>query len=182
MEKANKIAQIAISTALGIMQTFAQLGWPAGIPGAAFVAAMGAIQTATALAQPIKAYKEGTKGRAHPGGLAVVGDGGQHELVMLNGSAWITPVSPTLVDLPRGAQVIPNVTQEDVDRLAASLPMSIPRDRTSGQPIVINDYSSLEDRVALNTKSIGRHLASLEGTLKKELRRQSFDAYIKRRT
>lgn len=182
MEKANKVAQIAISTALGIMQTFAQLGWPAGIPGAAFVAAMGAIQTATALAQPIKAYKEGTKGRAHPGGLAVVGDGGQHELVMLNGSAWITPDSPTLVDLPRGAQVIPNVTPEDVERLAASLPMSIPRDRTSGQPIVINDYSSLEDRVALNTKSIGRHLASLEGTLKKELRRQSFDAYIKRRT
>ena len=182
MEKANKVAQIAISTALGIMQTFAQLGWPAGIPGAAFVAAMGAIQTATALAQPIKAYKEGTRGRAHPGGLAVVGDGGQHELVMLNGSAWITPDSPTLVDLPRGAQVIPNVTQEDVDRLAASLPMSIPRDRTSGQPIVINDYSSLEDRVALNTKSIGRHIASLEGTLKKELRRQSFDAYIKRRT
>jgi DNA repair exonuclease SbcCD ATPase subunit len=182
MEKANKIAQIAISTALGIMQTFAQLGWPAGIPGAAFVAALGAIQTATALAQPIKAYKEGTKGRAHPGGLAVVGDGGQHELVMLNGSAWITPDSPTLVDLPKGAQVIPNVTQEDVDRLAASLPMSIPRDRMSGQPIIINDYSALEERVAMNTKAIGKHLASLEATMRKELRNQSFKDYINRRT
>ena len=182
MEKANKIAQIAISTALGIMQTFAQLGWPAGIPGAAFVAALGAVQTATALAQPIKAYKEGTKGSPHPGGLAVVGDGGQHELVMLNGSAWITPDSPTLVDLPKGAEVIPNVTPEDVERLAASLPMSIPRDRTSGQPVIINDYSALEDRVANNTKSLTKALMRHQAALTKELRNQRFAAYINRRT
>lgn len=182
MDKANKVAQIAISTALGIMTTFAQLGWPAGILGAAFVAAMGAIQTATALAQPIKAYKEGTKGKPHPGGLAIVGDGGRSELVMLGRNVWLTPDTPTLVDLPKGAHVFPEVTSETIERIGASLPSSIPRDKSSGQPVIINDYSALESRVTANTKAVTRNLASLEKTITREMRRQRHDAYIKRRT
>ena len=181
MDKANKVAQIAISTALGIMQTFAQLGWPAGIAGAAFVAAMGAIQTATALAQPIKAYKEGTKGKPHPGGLAVVGDGGQAELVVIGKNAWLTPDRPTLVDLPKGAEVIPGVTQQDVERLGASLPMAITRDKSSGQPVIINDYTALEGRVAANTKAMGKYLSRLERNVTRELKNQSFTAYLSRR-
>lgn len=103
MEKANNVAQIAISTALGIMATYAKLGWPAGIPGAAFVAAMGAIQLATAIAQPIKAYKSGTD--YHPGGPAIVGDGGRHEVVEAGGKYWLTPDVATLVTMPEGAKV-----------------------------------------------------------------------------
>lgn len=182
MQKVNSVAQIGIATALGIMQTFAQLGWPAGIPGAAIVAAMGAIQTAAALAQPIKAYKEGTKGKPHPGGLAIVGDGGKTELVVAGHNVWLTPDEPTLVDLPKGAQVFPEVTKETIERIGASLPMSIPRDKSSGQPVIINDYSALEDRVAANTSAVTRNLASLEKTITREMRRQRHDAYIKRRT
>lgn len=174
-EKANNISQIAIATALGIMK--ATPNWV----NVALVAAMGAIQMATAIAQPIKAYKEGTKGMPHPGGLAVVGDGGKAELVMLGRHVWLTPDTPTLVDLPRGAEVYPEVTRETIERIGASLPMSIPRDKSSGAPLVINDYSSLEDRVANNTKAMAQHLGSLERTLKKELRRQSFAAYLKDR-
>jgi len=181
MDKANKVAQIAISTALGIMTTFAQLGWPAGIAGAAFVAAMGAIQTATALAQPIKAYKEGTKGKPHPGGLAVVGDGGQAELVMLGRNVWLTPATPTLVDLPRGAQVFPEVTKETIERIGATLPMAIARDKASGQPVIINDYTALEGRVAANTKAMGKYLGRLEKNLTREMKKQSFNAYLKNR-
>lgn len=182
MQKVNSVAQIGIATALGIMQTFAQLGWPAGIPGAAIVAAMGAIQTAAALAQPIKAYKEGTKGKPHPGGLAIVGDGGKTELVVSGHNVWLTPNEPTLVDLPKGAQVFPEVTTETIERIGASLPTTIPRDKSSGQPIIINDYSALEDRVAANTSAVTRNLASLEKTITREMRRQRHDAYIKRRT
>lgn len=181
MDKANKVAQIAINTALGIMTTFAQLGWPAGIAGAAFVAAMGAIQTATALAQPIKAYKEGTKGKPHPGGLAVVGDGGQAELVIAGHNVWLTPDKPTLVDLPKGAEVFPSATPEDVQRLGASLPMAITRDKSSGMPVIINDYTALEGRVAANTKAMGKLLTRLEKNLTRELKNQSFNAYLKRR-
>ena len=152
-EKANSISQIAIATALGIMK--ASPNWVM----MALVGAMGAIQIATALAQPIKAYKEGTKGKPHPGGLAVVGDGGQAELVAYGRRVWVTPDTPTLVDLPRGAEVFPQVTEDDLALLGASLPMAIPRDKTSGMPVIINDYSALESRIAANTKAVTKALS-----------------------
>ncbi len=112
LQKVNSIAEIGIATALGIMQTFATLGWPAGIPGAAFVAVMGALQTATALAQPIKAYKEGTKDRPHPGGLAIVdecryelerlGEGGKDKKVSDPRRAWMSEVAFVMATLKMG--------------------------------------------------------------------------------
>lgn len=176
MEKANSISQIGIATALGIMMA------SPNIPLMAFVGAMGAIQLATALAQPIKAYAEGTKGKPHPGGLALVGDGGSQELVMYDGKAYVTPDSPTLVDLPRGAEVIPDITTKTLQDLGASLNMSIPRDRSTGQPIVINDYSALENRMVANTKAVTKALREHQTALTRQLRRQKFNAYIARRT
>lgn len=176
MEKANSIAQIGIATALGIMQTYAQLGWPAGIPGAIFIGTMGAIQTAAALAQPIKAYAEGTK-KPHPGGLALVGDGDKAEVVLYNGKVWVTPDSPTLVDLPRGAEVYP-----DADKVQFMGAVGyIPRDRVTGQPIIINDYSALESRVATNTKALSRELRQFSDRMAREMKRQKFNAYLAQR-
>lgn len=180
MEKANTIAQIGMATSLGIMQALAM--FPPNIPLSSFIGAMGAIQLATALAQPIKAYAEGTKGKPHPGGLALVGDGGSQELVMYDGKAYVTPDSPTLVDLPRGAEVIPDITTKTLQDLGASLNMSIPRDRSTGQPIVINDYSALESRVASNTKAVTKALREHQIALTRQLKRQKFNAYIARRT
>lgn len=180
MEKANTIAQIGMATSLGIMQALAM--FPPNIPLASFIGAMGAIQLATALAQPIKAYAEGTKGKPHPGGLALVGDGGSQELVMYDGKAYVTPDSPTLVDLPMGAEVIPDITTKTLQDLGASLNMSIPRDRSTGQPIVINDYSALESRVASNTKAVTKALREHQIALTRQLKRQKFNAYIARRT
>ena len=171
MEKANSIAQIGIATALGIMKA------SPNIPLMAFVGAMGAIQVATALAQPIKAYKEGTKGKPHPGGLALVGDGDKAELVLFNGKAWVTPDQPTLVDLPKGAEVLP-----DAERVALMSAVSnIPRDRVTGAPIIINDYSALESRMATNTKAVTKALRDHQNALTRQLKRQKFDAYISRR-
>lgn len=175
MEKANSIAQIGIATALGIMQALAM--WPPNIPLAAFVGAMGAIQVATALAQPIKAYAEGTKGKKHPGGLALVGDGNKAEVVMYDGKAWVTPDSPTLVDLPKGAEVLPDAEKASIMGAVAN----IPRDRVTGAPIIINDYSALESRVAGNTKAVTRELRGFRTDMARRLKRQKFDAYIARR-
>ena len=171
LEKANSIAQIGIATALGIMKA------SPNIPLMAFVGAMGAIQTATALAQPIKAYKEGTKGKPHPGGLALVGDGDKAEVVLYNGKAWVTPDSPTLVDLPRGAEVYP-----DADKVQFMGAVGdIPRDRVTGQPIIINDYSALESRVATNTKALSRELRQFSDRMAREMKRQKFNAYLAQR-
>lgn len=172
MEKANSIAQIGIATALGIMQALAM--WPPNIPLSVFVGAMGAVQIATALAQPIKAYAEGTQGKPHPGGLALVGDGDKAEVVLFNGKAWVTPDSPTLVDLPKGAEVLP-----DAERVALMSAVSnIPRDRVTGAPIIINDYSALESRVASNTKAVTRELRDFRTDMARQLKRQKFNAYI----
>lgn len=174
LEKANSIAQIGIATALGIMQALAM--GPPNVPLSIFIGAMGAIQTAAALAQPIKAYAEGTK-KPHPGGLALVGDGDKAEVVLYNGKAWVTPDSPTLVDLPKGAEVYPDA--EKVQFMGAV--GDIPRDRVTGQPIIINDYSALESRVATNTKALSRELRQFSDRMAREMKRQKFNAYLAQR-
>ena len=174
MEKANNIAQIGIATALGIMQALAM--WPPNVPLSIFIGAMGAIQTAAALAQPIKAYAEGTK-KPHPGGLALVGDGDKAEVVLYNGKAWVTPDSPTLVDLPRGAEVYP-----DADKVQFMGAVGdIPRDRVTGQPIIINDYTALEARVAANTKAMTRAFREHQNAVTRQMKRMKFNAYLAQR-
>lgn len=179
-QKANQVAQIGISTALGIMQALAM--FPPNIPLSVFVGAMGAIQLATALAQPIKAYAEGTKGHPHPGGLAVVGDANRAELVMYGKRAWITPDSPTLVDLPKGAEVMPDASKVDLVQMGSSLFMTLPKRKGGGGPIIVNDYEALEGRVATNTKAVTAELRAVRGTISREFRRQNFRNYINART
>lgn len=147
----------------------------------ALVAAMGAVQMATALAQPIKAYKEGTKGVPHPGGLAVVGDGGKQEIVAYGRNVWLTPDTPTLVDLPRGAQVFPEITQAAIEQLGASLPTSVPRDTSTGAPVIINDYTDLQNQVIASTKALARELRMQSREMSKAMRQQAFAEYLKRR-
>ena len=180
VEKANQVAQIGISTALGIMQALAM--FPPNIPLSVFVGAMGAIQLATALAQPIKAYAEGTKGHPHPGGLAVVGDANRSELVMYGKRAWITPDSPTLVDLPKGAEVMPDASKVDLVQMGSSLFMTLPKRKGGGGPIIVNDYEALEGRVANNTKAVTQTLNRFERNVTRQMRRQNFRNYINART
>lgn len=50
-------------------------------------------------------YANGTDG--HPGGLAILGDGGQRELFMTpDGQMGLSPAVDTLMDLPKGTQVL----------------------------------------------------------------------------
>lgn len=106
-EKARAITEIIQSTSLAVMKALAQFPGPAGIALGAVIGAIGAVQLARAIAQPIPKYKEGTDN--HPGGLAIVGDGGKSETVVLpDGSLYRTPSKDTLVNMPAGSQVIPD--------------------------------------------------------------------------
>lgn len=107
-DKANSIVQTTIATSLAIMKAYATAGPIAGAVFAAIVAALGAAQVAIIAAQPIPKYAKGTKD--HPGGLAIVGDGGKKEGIVTNNGLFITPDKPTLVDLPAHAQVIPDLS------------------------------------------------------------------------
>lgn len=103
-DKANSITQAIISTSLAVITAYKMLGPIAGAVFAAIIAGIGAAQVAMIAAQPIPKYAKGTD--SHPGGLAVVGDGGKREAVLFDSSMYITPAIPTVVELPKGAKVI----------------------------------------------------------------------------
>ena len=104
-EKTAAIISSIINTATAVVKTLAELGFPAGIPAAAIVGALGLAQTAIIASQPIPQFKEGVRG--FEGGTAVVGDGGKREPITDSKGRLlgISPNRPTLVNLPRGANV-----------------------------------------------------------------------------
>jgi tape measure domain-containing protein len=91
--------EIAKWISTGILAPVAAIGL------AAQAFAIGAI-----LAQPppVPPYKDGTKGIPHPGGPAIVGEAGVEKVVTTTGQVYYTPPTATLIDLPKGSQVIPN--------------------------------------------------------------------------
>lgn len=159
-DKAVQIAQTGIATARGIMEAW-ELGPILGAVMAGVVAAMGAVQIATIAATPIPAYKDGTKDGGHIGGLAIVGDGGKQEVVVYGGKGWITPDVPTLVDLPRGAEVFPDI--DNFNDIGLNLS---PLSDKSASPVVINDYSELS-----------REMKAVRTELKRMSRQQHRNAY-----
>lgn len=172
-EKANSIAQIGIATALGIMK--ASPNWV----NMALVAAMGAIQLATAIAQPIKAYKAGTD--YHPGGLAIVGDGGKREVVETGGKYWLTPKVPTLVEMPQGSKVFPdyldfiaNEAPVNYGDLIAAMPLPdiSPLLFGNGQRVVVNnDFRALQRDV----RDLGRMVKMLSKQQHRDANRAKYD-------
>ena len=58
-------------------------------------------------------YADGTD--SHPGGLAVVGDGGMKELILYpNGHVHLSPDKDTIMNLPRGTQVVSGPETKDL--------------------------------------------------------------------
>ena len=158
-DKATSIAQAGIATALAITKALPNFIL------AAIVGAMGAIQIATIAATPIPSYAEGTKDGYHPGGKALVGDAGKHEVVMYNGLAWITPDTPMMVDLPRGAKVFPDVDEmETLDWNSMDSEISFANHKFMGskqdieRTTVINDFSRLERKMDENNKLLAQRI------------------------
>jgi hypothetical protein len=109
-EKAAALVKIIAETAAAVVHQLSS-----GDPYTAFaralaVGAIGAAQAAVVAAQPLPAYAEGTA--FHPGGKAIVGDGGRSELVVTpQGKLVETPALPTIMDLQRGTMVLPDAKQ-----------------------------------------------------------------------
>lgn len=138
--KVTSIAQAGIATALAITEALPN------IVLAALVGAMGAMEIATIIATPIATYAKGTKDKeGHPGGLAVVGDAGKREAVVFDNKMWITPDTPTIVDMPKGAIVYP-----DAEKIPEPVFMTITPTDSKDSPIVIvsHDSKKLERSVA----------------------------------
>lgn len=104
-QKVMAIADVVFQTAPIIAKYGAQIFT---IPLALAAVAAQAAQIGFILAQPVPEFAQGTRGRRHKGGPAMVGELGVEKVVTESGKVYYTPPTATLVDLPKGAQVIPN--------------------------------------------------------------------------
>lgn len=151
-EKAMNIIDTISSTSVGIMKIWAGEGTlTTKIAMSAFVAAQGALQLATILAQKIPEYKHGTDD--HKGGLAIVGDAYKSEVVLTDKGAYLTPAVPTLVDLPKHAKVLPNT--DDLFNLKSFGGVVLKNLQPNVVVNVENDFKRLESQMQRNTKAIG---------------------------
>jgi hypothetical protein len=116
--KAAQAASIIATTAEAVIAALAPppvgLGPVFGVPVAIATGAVGALQLAKVLATPIPQYAEGTD--AHPGGLAVVGEGKHEELVQMPGGVSFIADKPMLLDLPLNTKVLP--LTDDINEMA----------------------------------------------------------------
>lgn len=171
-DKALSVASVGLNTAMALMQLWVKPGYPQCIPMIPMVAALGALQLATVLATPIPKYAKGTD--YHKGGPAIVGDGGRPEVVLFKGDAWLTPSVPTLLDMPSGASVIPDVNMLDsLDMLRASVVNSI---ATPITPTPSRGYDDTAVRQEL--KALRHSVSELSYHIKRQTAQQHEDAYL----
>lgn len=167
-DKTYSISQATMSTALAVMNALNTKPFMLGLALAAIASAMGAAQIATIVATPIPAYAKGTD--SHPGGPAIVGDGGRHELVLFDNSAWITPDRPTLCEIPAGAAVIPDIiTYGNIAGPVLDMPSEL-IERPAPKP-----YDDTEIRRGLS--EVRRGVSEVANLLRAQIRQQHADAY-----
>lgn len=167
IEKAANIANTIMNTAVAVMKAWSQGGIFAA-PMAALIAAQGAIQLATIMST--KAYAKGTDNAA--GGWSIVGDGGRPEIVLSRGKAWLTPDTPTLVNLQRGDKVLPDAQAVLTGKLMSDYAMlseQLKDKREEGVTVnVTNDHNDLRKEMELSNEQLD--------DIKRILRKQAHNA------
>jgi hypothetical protein len=107
--KAEGLFKAAINTAIAISSAITVMPTPVGIALAIIVGIMGALQIAAIASKPIPKFAKGKEN--FEGGLAEVGEQGR-ELLINQGKIGITPGKPTLMNIPKGTDIIPNYLTE----------------------------------------------------------------------
>jgi tape measure domain-containing protein len=130
-EQAAAIARVIFETASQVAKWATN---PVTAPLAALSLAVQAAQIGFILAQPVPEFAEGTKGKPFKGGKAMVGERGVEKVVTESGKVYFTPPTATLVDLPKGSQVIPNHALSKQEIYWGS--MQSGRQSSSGSPVV----------------------------------------------
>lgn len=168
-EKAQAVAQAAINTALAITAALTSPFTSAAmIP---LIAATGAAQIATILATPLPEYAKGTQD--HPGGLAMVGDGGRAEMVVFpDGSVGRTPATDTLVNLPEHTKVLP-----DYDAVIAQHPF-----RQLPEPISTSRMETLLEEQRIQRGTLIEKSAEQNRLLRRMIMEHNADRRTSQRT
>jgi hypothetical protein len=110
-DKAISLARIVQATATAEIEALTYLSNPFTAPLypaiAALIGALGAVQLATVLATPIPAYERGTTNAK--GGASLVGEKGRELVMTPSGASFLTPGTPTIMDIPKGSTVVPHL-------------------------------------------------------------------------
>lgn len=176
-QKSIDIAQTIAATARAIMAAYKETGPIDGAIFAAMIAATGAVQLATIIAQPIPKYAHGTDN--HPGGLAIVGDGGRSEAVLVGDKAYITPDKPTLLSLPAGAEVVPDLNDPAfLSRFVDNMYWITHNKR--GEPVQIVNNFDAEGIIRANN-DIKKEIGKLSKTISKSSKSIDFENYKRSR-
>jgi hypothetical protein len=109
--------------------------------------ATAAAQIAFIAAQPVPEFKDGTKGKPFKGGKAIVGEIGKEWVVTTSGQVYETPGVATLVDLPKGSQVIPHHEVIKSERFMGSKLMNQGRGE-SGNGQLVERLISIENTLS----------------------------------
>jgi tape measure domain-containing protein len=155
-DRAKSVVEIIANTGIGVAKAFADYPYFLAAPLAAVIGAIGAAQLATVLAQPIPKYKDGTDD--HPGGLAMVNDGGQLEVLEApDGTAFVPQGRNVIMDIPAHYKVHPSID----DYLAAAGASTM-----RGLPAIDGTSQSVDRLIATvrdeNRKQTDRLLDGLE--------------------
>lgn len=110
LDKAQAVFNIGLSTAQAIMGIWAQVPkFDFGISATALtaiVAAMGAAQIAAVLAKEVPAYEKG--GIVDKSGAVMVGEKGKEMAILPSGQRFLTPETPSILNMPKGTEIIPH--------------------------------------------------------------------------
>ncbi|HTJ53725.1 MAG TPA: hypothetical protein VL443_29925 [Cyclobacteriaceae bacterium] len=137
------IIEAAIKGSLAVLQ-----GLKDGGPIlAAVYGALAAIQIAAIASKPLPKYEVGTDN--HPGGLAIVGEKGPELISTPDGGLQISPGRATVMDLPRGTEVI---TAKETLQMLANAGLSA---------------SEIRNQASFNDARIVGKLSNIESALKK---------------
>ena len=171
-QKAMDIAQTIAATSLAVTKALPNLVL------AALVGAMGAAQLATIIAQPIPKYAKGTD--YHPGGLAIVGDAGKHEAIISGGKAYITPDTPTLMPIPKGAEVLPDIHDPEFYSRFMDNSYWLTHNK-AGEPVQIVNNFDAEGIIQANNKTnndLKKEIRSLGRIISKGQQRSEYNSFM----
>lgn len=121
--KTQALFDIAINTAVAAINAFRNAKtFAGGVAFATIIAALGAAQAAIVASTPIPKFFKGVKN--FMGGLAWVGDGGKREPITSSTGELlgVSPDKPTLVNLPKGANVYKDIPTFKKEANIAYLP------------------------------------------------------------
>lgn len=110
-DKALAISGIILNTALGISKALAT----GGLPLVPLIAGIGALQLATAIAQPLPPIPQFAKGTDNaPGGMSIVGEEGTEMIIKPSGEVGLTGNKAHLMDVPSGSTILTHAITKDI--------------------------------------------------------------------